>query len=360
MRQLLALLALTALAGRGAAAQARWTPEIGVKSGFVRVKPAGTSAADHSDAIDLPGVGYGSVFAVIPLWRRLAIEPSLGFNQLSLGVPQLPSLFLSATNVDLGLRIDGAITGHLFGAVGGKLFYAEAAGEHDTQFGVQAAAGYRISLSRGLVARIEAQAVATGRGYRHHLQPVNSYSALLGISARVAGAAGGPVATGAWAPEIGFAAGYSRIHLSGAGVTADVTTFASPGTAAGAGLPAPPTMFVVIPVWGRLALEPGFDVHRSHTNGTTSFTGTFSYRLDYAVARHWYAAAGPVVQVVKDSTNSTLGVSGVAVAWGGRFAVAGDVGGRVEIAYATFKERSGAPFATNAVAITFAATLPLQ
>src|SRR6266700_1438339 len=273
VRQLLALLALTALAGRGAAAQARWTPEIGVKSGFVRVKPAGTSAADHSDAIDLPGVGYGSVFAVIPLWRRLAIEPSLGFNQLSLGVPQLPSLFLSATNVDLGLRIDGAITGHLFGAVGGKLFYAEAAGEHDTQFGVQA--------------------VATGRGYRHHLQPVNSYSALLGISARVAGAAGGPVATGAWAPEIGFAAGYSRIHLSGAGVTADVTTFASPGTAAGAGLPAPPTMFVVIPVWGR-------------------------------------------------------------------FAVAGDVGGRVEIAYATFKERSGAPFATNAVAITFAATLPLQ
>ena len=91
-----------------------------------------------------------------------------------------------------------------------------------------------------------------------------------------------------------------------------------------------------------------------------TFAGTFALRVNYAVARRWYAGLGPVVQVVKDSTNRTLGTSGVAVAWGGRFHLAGDVGGRVELAYATFKERSGSPFTTNTVAITFAATMPLK
>jgi hypothetical protein len=248
----------------------------------------------------------------------------------------------------------------LFGALGGQLLYAEAAGQHDTQFGVLAAAGYRTSLSRRLVARVEAQVAAAGRGYRRNLRPANTYSVLLGISARAAGAAVGPVGTGSWAPEIGFTAGYSHTHLSGMGVTADITMFASPGAAAAGSVPAPPTLFVVVPVWRRVALEPGFDVHRRRANGTTAFAGTFSARVDYAVARHWYAGFGPVVQVVKDSTNSTIGVSGVAVAWGGRFPLAGDVGGRVEIAYATFKERSGSPFATNTVAIMFAATMPLR
>jgi hypothetical protein len=357
VRQLWALLAFAALAGTDAAAQAQWTPEIGVRGGFARSKPAGTSAADHTDAINVPN--FGSIFAIIPFWHRFALEPSVGFSQLAIGVPP-DLLFVSGTTVDVGLRADYAITAHFFSALGGHLLYFEAAGQHDTQFGVQAAVGYRTSLSRRLVARIEAQVIASARGYRGTLPPANIYSALLGISARADHPAADPVGTGPWAPEIGVAAGYTRAHLSGAGLTADITLFASPGSAAAFGVPAPPTIFFVVPVWRRFALEPGFDVHRSRSNGTTSFTGTFSARVNYAVARHWYAGLGPVVQVVKDSTNSTLGVSGVGAAWGGRFRLAGDVGGRVELAYATFKERSGSPFTTNTVAITFAATMPLK
>ena len=360
MRQLAAFLALTALATSGGAAQARWAPEIGVRGGFVRHKPAGTSFPDYTDAIDFPGVGYGSIFAVIPIWHRLALEPNVGFSQVSLGVPGLTPLFVSASRADFGLRWDYAITAHLFGAAGGQLLYAESAGLHDTQFGAQVAAGYRASLSRRFVARVEAQFISAGPGYRHNLRPANTYSALLGISARAAGAAPRPVTTGWWAPEIGVAAGYSHTHLSGLGVTADVTIFASPGTSAAAGIQAPPTVFAVIPVWRRLAVEPGFDLHRRHDITTTGFAATFSARVNCAVARHWYAGLGPVVQVVKDSTNSTVGVSGVAAAWGARFPVAGDVGGRVEISYAAFKERTGSPFAANTVAIMFAATLPLK
>ncbi len=360
MRPLLTLLAFTTLTGGEAGAQARWGPEIGVRGGFIRAKPAGTSVADHKNAIDFPGVGNGSIFAIIPVWHRLALEPNVGFSQISLGVPGFTPFFVSATRTDLGLRWDYAITAHLFAAAGGQLLYVESAGLHDTQLGAAVAAGYRASLSRRFVARVEAQVLATARGYRNDLQPVNTYSALLGISARAAGAATTPVATGVWVPEIGVAAGYSHTHLSGLGLTADVTMFASPGTSAAAGIPAPPTMFVVIPVWRRLALEPGFDLHRRQDNATTGFAATFAARVDVAVARHWYAGVGPVVQVVKDSTTSTVGVSGVAAAWGARFPVAGDVGGRLEIAYATFKERSGSPFAANTVTIMFAATLPLK
>jgi hypothetical protein len=357
----LALLAITALAGSNAVAQGHWTPEIGVRGGFVRSKPAGTSAADHTDAIDVPGVGYGSIFAVIPFWHRLALEPNVGFSQLAIGVPP-GVLFLSGTNVNLGLRTNFAITAHLFTAIGGQLLYSEAAGQHDAQIGVQAALGYRTALSRRLVARVEAQVIASARGYRNALQPANTYSALLGISARADHPAAAPTGTGTglWVTELGVAAGYTRAHLSGPGLTADITLFASPGSSAAAGVPAPPTVFFVIPVWRRWALEPGFDVHRTRENGTTSFTGTFSARVNYAVAPHWYAALGPVVQVVNDSTNSTLGVSGVGAAWGARFRLAGDVGGRVELAYATFKERSGSPFTTNTLAVSFAATLPLK
>ena len=358
MRQLWALLAVATLAPGTTAAQARWTSEIGVRGGFVRFKPAGTSVSDQTDAIDLPGVGYGSIFGVIPLGRRFALEPSIGFRQLSFGEPSL--FFLSGTNVDIGLRANYAITPHAFAALGSQVSYSEAGGQHDAQFGVQAAVGYRWSLSPRLAARVEAQVGAAARGYRGDVEPANTYGVLLGISARAAKAAPERVGTARWASEIGVAAGYSRSHLSGLGLAADFTLFASPGSAAAAGMPAPPTIFFTVPLARRWALEPGFDVHRTQSNNTTTFSGTFSARVSYAAGRHWYAGVGPVVHAIKSTGSSAFGVSGFAAAWGVRFPLAGDLGGRVEVGYAAFKERSGSPFAINTLAIMFAATMPLK
>jgi len=358
VRRLFTLLTLMALAPDRAAAQASWTPEIGVRAGFVRHKPAGTSASDQNDGIDLPSVGAGSIYAVIPLGGRFAIEPSIGFAQLSFGEPTL--FFVSGTNVDVGLRANYAITRHVFGALGAQVFYSEAGGQRDAQFGVQAAVGYRWSLSRRLAARVEAQASVAARGYRGNLQPVNTYGVLVGLSARIRDAAADRVGTARWASEIGIAAGYTHAHLNGLGLAADFTLLASPGGAAAAGVPAPPTIFLTIPLARRWAVEPGLDVHRNQANDTTRFSGTFSARVNYAVGRHWYAGVGPVVHVNKTTGTSAFGVSGLAAAWGARFPLAGDVRGRVELAYATFKERSGSPFATNTLAIMFAATMPLK
>lgn len=351
--------ACAALAGTNIAAQSRWTPEIGVRGGFVRVKPAGTAAADESGAFDLPGVGYGSIFAVIPLGGRLALEPSIGFTQLAFGEPTL--FFLSGTNVDVGLRANYAITSHVFGALGTQVLYSEGGGQHDAQVGVQAAIGYRWSLSRRLEARVEAQASVAARGYRGDLQPVNTYGVLIGLSARARAAAAADRGGSAhWPSEIGIAAGYTHAHLSGLGLAADFTLLASPGGAAAVGVPAPPTIFLTIPLARRWAVEPGFDIHHNQANDTTRFSGTFSARVNYAVGDHWYAGVGPVMHVTKATGSSAFGVSGLVAAWGARFPLAGDVGGRVEVAYATFKERSGSPFATNTLAIVFAATMPLN
>lgn len=361
MRPLLGLFALGAFAASPLASQRSWAPEVGVRGGFVRFKLTGTAAADHSDLVDVPGFGsgYGSLFAVIPIGARVAVEPSIAFTQVELGDPTF--IFLSNTNVDLGLRANYALTTHVFAAVGGALIFSESSGQHDMQLGVQAAVGYRTSISDRLATRIEAQIISHARGGNDLFQPANVYAVLVGFSARARSAPRPPASgPGFWTPALGVAGGYSRAHLSGFGTAIDFTLFSAPGSVAAAGIPAPPSMFAIIPLTNRLALEPGFDVHRTQSSGTTSFTGLFSARLDYAVGAHWYAAAGPAMQVVKSTGSSAFGIAGLGLAWGTRFAVAGDLGGRVELGYAMFKERSGSPFAVNTFGVLFGATMPLH
>ncbi|MBI1966524.1 MAG: hypothetical protein HYS40_00895 [Gemmatimonadetes bacterium] len=361
MRPLLALFILGALAVCELSAQHLWTPEIGVRGGYARFKLTGTSAADHTDLVDLPGFGsgYGSLFVVIPVGRRIAIEPSVALSQVSAGEPTL--FFVSNTNVALGLRGDYALTPHVYAAFGGRLIYSESGGQHDMQFGAQAAIGYRTPLSARISARLEAEMSTMARGSRDNLQPSNLYALLVGLSARSGSAAGRRVvAAGRWAPVLGVAAGYSRAHLSGAGLTIDFTLLAAPGSVAAAGVSAPPTLFAIVPLTERLAFEPGFDIHRTQSLGTTNFSGMILTRLDYAVGPHWYAAAGPAMHIIKNTGSSAFGVAGFGVAWGSRFHLAGDLGGRVELNYTMFKERSGLPFAANTLGVMFGAMMPLR
>lgn len=366
MRRLLLAVTVAVLCAPPLAAQRLWSAELGVRGGFARFKPAGTAAADQSDLLDLPGFGsgYGSLFALIPAGARVAIEPSIGFTQASIG-EQSFGIFFSTSSVDLGLRGDYAVTANVFLALGGELVYTESSGQHDIQLGLQAAVGYRTPLSARLAARIEGQVTALARGGSANLQPANVYALLLGVSARTGGADVRPPSLGGWTPAIGVAAGYSRAHLVGdiapgfPGVV-DVTLLSLPGTPAAASFPAPPTMFVVVPLTGRLALEPGFDLHRTQISDTTTFTGTLAARLDVAFGAHWYAATGPVMQVVKNTGSSAFGIAGLGVAWGSRFHLTGDLDGRVELGYTMFKERGGFPLATNVLGVTVGAMMPLR
>ena len=184
MRPLFAALALALLVATAAAAQRAWNPELGIQGGFARVKPAGTRASDQVDLVDLPGFGlapglpgYGTLFAVIPLRGKVAIEPAISMLQFSLGG------VIGGTGVHLGLRGDVAVTRGLYAAAGGTLGYSESGGGHDEQLGLQAALGYRMHLSSRLNARVEALANTLRQTAR--LRPATVYAVLFGLSARL-------------------------------------------------------------------------------------------------------------------------------------------------------------------------------
>ena len=90
MRKSFAIAALVVLA-TPAAAQRSWQPEIGIQGGFSSYKTAGTGG-NATTFIDLPGgtflttiLTYAPVYAILPVGRRLALEPQFGGSQVNLG-----------------------------------------------------------------------------------------------------------------------------------------------------------------------------------------------------------------------------------------------------------------------------------
>ncbi len=383
MRSLLIVVTLTALAAAPASAQRpkrSWSPELGVQGGFTRFKFAGTGHSDQADFFDAPGfvglapvvpAGVGALFAIIPVHDALALEPAVTTAQLTAAG--------GATVASLGLRADYAVTRAIYLAAGGVLGFVETSGQHETQLGVQAALGYRVRLAGRLAGRVEVDWQSANKAKL--LPPWNTYSVLFGISSRVAGAAtpsgaaGGaraPRRTGVWQPVLGVAGGYSRIHFIGGGGDITVMSFPIWGTGLAASpfgtvAPTAPTLFAVIPVAARLALEPGVDFHRTQSQGTTIFSGNFAARLDWAVSGGWYAAGGLNFHFIKatkgafpDSTTTSVTLPGATVAWGYRFPLSGDLGGRVELNYTLFRQNADLSQATNTVGLLVGATLPLK
>jgi hypothetical protein len=342
------------------AAQNFWQPAIGIQGGYARIKPAGTGRSDAVDLIEFPTPGYvapllagSSLFAVIPVGRRLAIEPTFSVANLTQSVGG------DVTTARVGLRADLALSSSFYGAIGGVLNNLQQGGQHSTQFGAQIAAGYRFGLTP-------------------RLGPTDTYALLFGVSSRLnrTPAARGTraPAAGDWAPMIGVTGGYSSIHGDGTGL--QITGVFFPGfggsaaalTGAGTFLPQTPTLFAIIPVGRRLAFEPGIDLHRFQGNGQTVFAANLAGRLDYAVAGGWYAALGAHEEWVKatkgsfaDSTKTSVGITGASVAWGYRFHLAGDLGARTELNYAAFgKNDSAKTPAVNTISILFSIMMPLN
>ena len=377
MRKPIVLGVLTLLASP-LAAQNFWQPAIGIQGGYARIKPAGTGRSDAVDLIEFPTPGYvapllagSSLFAVIPVGRRLAIEPTFSVANLTQSVGG------DVTTARIGLRADLALSASFYGAVGGVLNNLQQSGQHATQFGAQIAAGYRFGLTPRLDGRLEAAVTAT-QARRPGLGPTDTYALLFGVSSRLnrTPAARGTRApsAGEWAPMIGVTGGYSSIHGDGTGL--QITGVFFPGfggsaaalTGAGAFLPQTPTLFAIIPVGRRLAFEPGIDLHRFQGNGQTVFVANLAGRLDYAVAGGWYAALGAHEDWVKatkgsfaDSTKTSVGIPGASVAWGYRFHLAGDLGARTELNYAAFAKNDSAKTpAVNTISILFSIMLPLN
>src|SRR2546426_11073362 len=98
----------------------------------------------------------------------------------------------------------------------------------------------------------------------------------------------------------------------------------------------PPTLFAISPMGKRLAVEPGFDLHRLQQAGPGSLTSTTSNiaaRLDYAIHGGWDAAAGGDGQYVKITGTPAYARPGGVVAAGYRFSRSDPLGRRADLSH---------------------------
>jgi hypothetical protein len=325
----------------------------------------------------VPASGATALYAIIPVRGKLALEPSFAASQLEGGTGH------GLTLVTAALRGDYALTRRLYAAAGALLGFIETTGHHQTQLGAEAALGYRLHLAGRLNARVEANWQTTKEVAL--LPPWNTYSLLFGISSPVTsgaadlsapaargGGAGGQHESG-WQPAIGLQGGYQRTHQVGSSGDITVMSFPSWGSGlttsplGGAIAPSAPTMYVIVPVGPRVALEPGVDLHRTQFRNVTVFSGNFACRLDYALSGGWYAAGGVNLHFIKaskgaftDTTKTTVSVPGVNLGWGYRFHLSGELAGRVEINYTMFKQNGDLSQATNTLGLMVGAALPLR
>lgn len=342
-----------------------WRHEVGIQSGYTRVKPAGTGAADHFDLFGIPADLFGvfptnaSLFAILPWKNKLAVETSLSLMQGEAFV-----LLGNATFVTWGIRGNYAITPKFYAAAGGTLHGFESDGSGETQLGVQTAVGYRFPFVAGLHGRVEASALFLGNS--EQLAPANAYAVTLGVSkqfgSRTRAAAARRTTNRAWEPVFGFQGGYARAHAVGQGYLTHLTlpgvgsAFTAFGSPAGQ-----PTLFAIIPIGRKLAIEPGLDLHRLQSTGTTTFAGNLSARVNYAVTGGWYGALGGNLVHVKLTGIDAETLTGLNLGWGYRFPLTAGVGGRFEIDYSMMAKNDNLALPPiNTVGLMFGATVPLR
>lgn len=370
MQRTFAMLVLLAGVTTSGQAQRSWQTEFGIQGGFTRLVAAGTGG-DPTDAFSLPGFSLGSLapsaaglYVIVPWSQKLAVEADVAASQFTTGA--------TATLLSVDIRGDYALTRSIYAAAGGALTYNNGLGANETQLGIQGALGYRYRLSRALNARLEARATFFGKA--ENVGPVDTYSVLLGVSTVTSrGRAGRSTSTAstrrAWTPQLGIAGGYANVHLVGGG---SLSALAVPGyggalgPALGSGpgfseVTLPPTVFAIIPVGDKIAVEPALDIHRFQASGQTDFSGNLSVRLDYAVHGGWYGAVGGNLHYIKTTGVDAATRTGINLGWGYRFPLVSALGGRVELNYTMFGENTDLGLApTNTFGLMFGATMPLR
>jgi len=365
-----ALLVLALSLATSTQAQQAWQKEIGIQGGFARVDLAG-SPGDPTDLLFIPGgtvlvpvLSYAPLYAIIPWKDKIALEPSLGHSTLQANEQSINTL-------RLGLRADYALSPKFYVALGGVFNLLEQSGDTtsatETQVGVQLAAGYRLHFTNRINGRIEAQWVSTKKS--DLVGPFNAYSLLVGMSARVGGSSAAPARRGAgaagraWSTVIGVTSGVSNTHAVGGGNFITLSAPAVGGTLGALGIPAPtmPGLFVIFPIGNKTALESGLDFARVKSGSSDpNSSAMLGLRLNFAVSGNWYGAVGGNLQYIAPGAGNSVSIMGGNVAWGYRFHLGGDIGGRVELNYLTFPHNDDLQLATNTVGILFGATMPLK
>jgi hypothetical protein len=343
-----------------------WSPQLGIEAGFHRLKPAGTNSPDHVDRWELPNSGsvLPSVFVVVPLSGRIALESGLAV--LRTEFKEAAELIAStrAADVRLAIRADVALSSGVYFAAGGTIRFRQIEDNHSVQTGLLAAVGYQRSVSSSLSARIETQWRAQRK--TDSLAPSNVYALLIGLSRRLntvdarAEAGRGDRTFRAWRLQLGTAGGYARTHLYGSVLGLYLDARETAITLPGSGATTPPPLYLIAPLRGRLALEVGLGAARTRRQDSTLFDSHLATRLNVAITRGAYAGAGGNIRYLAQTSSKGFAFAGVNLGAGYRFSLINALEGRVDVSYATFKERENFPFAQNNVAVLLGVAMALE
>ena len=184
---------------------------------------------------------------------------------------------------------------------------------------------------------------------------------------RRAGGTNAPANPDAWPLAIGTQAGFVNVHVMGSGVGGDLNALMFPAWGSsllsfGVPLPTVPSLYMIVPVANKLAIEPGVDINRAQSNGPTTRFGTnLTGRLDYAFGRGFYGAAGLGVMIIKATGVKTFGIPSASLAGGYRFHFSGAWGGRVELSH-TMNAKHATTFVPpiNVTALTVGAMVSVR
>ena len=339
MRKLAFFFALIAGAATPAVAQT-WRPEIGLRASFARFDDPNSDA--YVDMIDLPGVGgYGAVglnpsalYGVVPLGGRLAIQPSFGFSNISLGGTVL-------TAVSAGARLNMALTDDFYAGAGFNAYLTKQGGFEDTQGAIELAVGYH--RTTGGHFRTTAELFFEKREQSEFLPELNAFGLRLGAGYVFTGGTSRARRGGAedrmWSPAIAIQGGWTLTSFPD---VVDFTSFSLPfvSQSAVAGeiiTPGPAALTVILPFGERMAVEPSFNYHRYKTDtGDPISSYGFGARVDYALNGSAYAAAGLEYTGISATGLDDGSHFGPVLAAGFRFPMVGALQGRTELSYRWF------------------------
>jgi hypothetical protein len=364
MRKLVLSLGLLAGVASTAAAQQPmpWASEIGITLNYTM------SSAGDADftTIGIPsgnGIaglgGIGGVYGVFPVNGRFAIEPSLGFQDISAGT--------TVTSANASVRVLYSAWRGLYVGAGPTLALFRIGGDQTSAFGAQVGVGYRKQLSGALQGRAELYYAYQGE---HDLVPDETTTSMglmigLGLVPSAVPSARRGEAQGLWQWAMGIQGGYAHVSADGG----DLTSFALPGgqqsilaTGGAQPLPGVAPIFVQIPVGERFALEPSVGYSSIDVDGSTNVSAyALGLRANYAFNKTLYAAVSGDYQGFGGDLDID-GTTGFGVAGGVRFPLVMGLNGRTEISWRKFSA-DAASFTGEEYTITgltFAVTAPIK
>lgn len=170
---------------------------------------------------------------------------------------------------------------------------------------------------------------------------------MLFLVAAVGLGAAGAQAQG-WQTELGIQGGFVRVKPAGTHRNDQTDALLAPGFNLGPAFPAPNSLYLIVPVSPKMALEPSL-AGAFLATGTSASVLQAGLRIDYDIASGIYGAGGALLGRVSNAGYE----AGLQVAGGYRFHLTGPVHARLEANVQTWKGKSGAFRPTNTYGLLF-------